>query len=99
MNLPLLERISVWRAVAVVPNLPYVFGGACQSFIQRNKKLHLSHRRFFNLGYALAKVMVNVKESLMEDMKMDNPPTRHSTYREPVIPSLDEWNDDCERLL
>ena len=98
-NLSMLERISVVRAIGVLPNSPYVFGLACQALIQKRGTLERRHRLYFNFGYLLAKLITTVRQSLKDDSKFDNPPLRHSIYRQPVLGKIDEFNIDCEGLL
>ena len=96
-KLTYLELIGCERAMACVPNSTYIFGAASKVLLDQ-PEINLIHRRSYNFGYLLLRLMCAINRTIRQQQRT-LPPRRFANYREYYFPTYHEYVHECNCML
>lgn len=91
------ERVAILWAQGQFPNTSYHFCAAAHTLLQ-TRRLDPIHRRGFNFGYLLLRLMVRIDEKIREQ-GLCLPPRRYCQYKPVPLVKYADFNGSCQRLL
>jgi hypothetical protein len=95
-NLSLPELHSVQIAFQVLPHSCMFFGVASEMLLQlKPSQIPADYRRGYGFGYLLACIVVDMFQA-SRDSGVQQTFRRWNNYREPLVPSRENWEERCQ---